>query len=482
MQSKPTRILILGGGFGGVYTAIELERVFGRDTSVEITLVSRDNFFLFTPMLHEVAASDLDLAHIVNPIRKLVRRTNLFVGQVDSIDLAGKRVMVSHGAEHHAHELEYDHLVLAMGSVTNFYGLPGLAERALTMKTLGDGIYLRNQMIAHIEQADFECCAQLREPLLTFVVAGGGFAGVETAAGLNDFLREAVKFYPNLREHMIRVVLVHSGQVILPELGEKLGRYAQKKLAARKMEIILGTRVAGVTDDSVQLANGQTIRSNTLVWTAGTSPNPLLASLPCRQERGRILVNEDLETQEWPGVWSLGDCACVPDGSTGRFHPPTAQHALRQARFLARNIAATIRGGSRKPFRFKTLGLLAAIGRRTGVANILGINFSGFLAWWLWRTIYLSKLPRFEKKIRVMLDWTLDLLFSKDLVQFMTLRGAKDPGQTMSAPIESEPEAAVASARVGIDPKTSALDIKRRAHEVDDLAVVDSVSVHPARR
>jgi NADH dehydrogenase len=440
MQPKPTRILILGGGFGGVYTAVELEKIFGRDRSVEITLVSRENFFLFTPMLHEVAASDLDLAHIVNPIRKLIRRASLFVGQVDAIDLAGKTVTVSHGAAQHPHELEYDHLVLAMGSVTNFYGLPGLQERALTMKTLGDAIYLRNQMIAHLEQADFECCADLREPLLTFVVAGGGFAGVETAAGINDFLREAVKFYPNLREDQIRVVLVHSGQVILPELGEKLGRYAQTKLAARRMEIILGTRVAGVTNDTVQLANGRTIRSNTLVWTAGTSPNPLLASLPIRHERGRILVNEELETQEWPGVWSLGDCACVPDGSMGKFHPPTAQHALRQGRVLARNIAATIRGGRRKPFTFKTLGQLAAIGRRTGVANILGINFSGFIAWWLWRTIYLSKLPRFEKKVRVILDWTLDLIFSKDLVQFMTLRGANDPGQTMSTAPPSVPQ------------------------------------------
>jgi NADH dehydrogenase len=421
-SNQPTRILILGGGFGGLYAATELDKALARNADIEVTLVNRENFFLFTPMLHEVAASDLDLAHIVNPIRKLLRRANFFCGDVESIDLVNKRVRVSHGVEHHRHDLEYDHLVIALGSVTNFYDLPGLEERALTMKTLGDAIYLRNRLIANLEEADFECCAHVREKLLTFVVAGGGFAGVETAAAVNDFLREAVRFYPNLTEDQIRVVLVHSGAVILPELSTKLGNYAQKKLAARTLEIITNAKVAEFSDDGVHLSNGTTLPTCTLVWTAGTSPNPLLKLLPCRQERGRIAVTEELEVPEWPGVWALGDCAVVPDPKTGKPHPPTAQHALREGRTVARNILASLRGGKRKPFRFSTLGQLAAIGRRTGVANILGVNFSGFVAWWLWRTIYLMKLPRFEKKLRVMLDWTLDLLFSKDLVQFLTVR------------------------------------------------------------
>jgi len=417
-----TRILILGGGFGGLYTALQLEKTIARDSDVEVTMVNRDNFFLFTPMLHEVAAGDLDLANIVNPFRKMLQRVNFFNGDVESIDLNTKKVTVFHGNEHHHHDLEYDHLVLGLGSVTNFFRLPGLEERALTMKSLGDAIYLRNRMIANLEAADFECFPDQHQSLLTFVVAGGGFAGVETIASMNDFLRSAIKFYPHLSEEMLRVVLVHPGSVILPELGEKLGRYAQTKLAQRKIEIRVNTKVDGVFDRGVKLSDGTMVESSTLIWTAGTSPHPILQTLPCESDKGRIVVNEYMEVPGWPGVWALGDCAIVPDPKTGKTYPPTAQHALREGKVLGQNIISSIRGGKKKPFVFSILGLLASIGRRTGVANILGINFSGFIAWWLWRTIYLSKLPGFEKKVRVALDWTLDLLFAKDLVQFLTLR------------------------------------------------------------
>jgi NADH dehydrogenase len=260
--------------------------------------------------------------------------------------------------------------------------------------------------------------------LLTFVVAGGGFAGVESVSAMNDFLREASEFYPHLEEEQIRVVLVHPGAVILPELGEKLGAYAQKKLAERKVEIRVNTRVAGVTQEGVTLSDGTMIPTDTIVWTAGTSPHPLLETLPCKKERGRIVVDSTMAVPNFPNVWALGDCAVIPDPKTGMPYPPTAQHAIREGRVLAQNLKATIRGGKLKPFVFKTIGLLASIGRRTGVAQILGRNFSGFFAWWMWRTIYLSKLPRFEKKVRVAVDWTLDLLFSKDLVQFQTQRAA----------------------------------------------------------
>jgi len=416
-----TRVLILGGGFAGVYTALEFEKALARHPEIEVTLVNRENFFLFTPMLHEVAASDLDMTHIVNPIRKLLRRVRFFHGTVESIDLSEKRVVVSHSDEHHHHELLFDHLILSMGCVTNFFNLPGLELRARTMKSLGDAIELRNHLIELLEAADFECAVGAREHLLTVVVAGGGFAGVETIAGVNDFLREAVEFYPHLGDALIRVVLVHPGKVILPELDEKLGLYTQKKLTERKVEIRVNTRVAGITEDGVKLSDGEMIKTKTLVWTAGTSPNRLLQGLPCMQEKGRLLVNSKMEVPEWPGVWALGDCAVVPDPE-GKPYPPTAQHAIRQGKVLAQNVLAAIRGGEKKPFIFSTIGQLTAIGRRTGVANILGINFSGFAAWWLWRTIYLSKLPRLEKKLRVALDWSLDLLFSKDLVQFSTGR------------------------------------------------------------
>ena len=420
-NTQPKRILILGGGFAGLSAAMELEKSLATDPGIEVTMANRENFFLFTPMLHEVAASDLDLTTIVNPARKMLRRVNFFAGEVKSIDLSSKKAVVAHGFDHHTHTLEYDYLVLGFGSTTNFYGLPGLQERSLTMKSLSDAMRLRNHLIAHLEEAASECCL-VKNPLLTFVVAGGGFAGVETIAGINDFVRGALKTYPNLREEMLRVVLVHPGAVILPELGEKLGAYAQRKLSERKVEVCVNTKVTGVTDRSVELSDGTVIYTNTLVWTAGTSANPLLQDLPCRKDRGRIVVNEYLEVCDWTNVWALGDCAAIPDPKTGAFYPPTAQHALRQGKTLARNLAAAIRGGNRKPFVFSTIGQLAAIGRRTGVANIFGINFSGFIAWWLWRTIYLSKLPRFEKKVRVALDWTLDLVFSKDLVQFLEIK------------------------------------------------------------
>lgn len=413
--------MILGGGFAGLTMAMELERKLAQDPSVEITLVNRENFFLFTPMLHEVATSDLDLTTIVNPARKMLKHANFFAGEVDQIDFKEKRVIVSHGFDHHSHALEYDFLVFGLGSITNTYGLPGVQEHALTMKSLGDAMRLRNHLIAHLEEADSDCCKE-KEPLLTFVVAGGGFAGVETVAGINDFVRGSLRSYPHLSEEMVRVILIHSGPVILPELATSLGVYAQKKLTGRNVDIRLNTKIKGYSGGVVQLADDTTILTNTLVWTAGTSPNPLLEAIPCVKERGRLLVTEFLELQNWPGVWALGDCSAIPDRSTGKFHPPTAQHALRQAKIAAHNIIAAIRGTEKKRFDFSTIAQLATIGRRTGVANILGVNFSGFIAWWLWRTIYLSKLPRFEKKLRVAFDWTLDLFFSKDIVQFLDVR------------------------------------------------------------
>ena len=431
MHSERRRhILILGGGFAGLAVALELEKGLARDPSVEITLVNRENFSLFTPMLHEVAASDLDLTAIVNPARKMLRHVRFFAGEVDQIDLEQKSVVVSHGFDHHSHTLVFDSLVLALGSVTNLYGIPGLQEHALTMKSLGDAMRLRNHLIAHLEEADSECC-RVKEPRVTFVVAGGGFAGVETVAAINDFVRGALRSYPNLTEGMLRVVLVHSGPAILPELKEQLGIYAEQKLRERKVEIRLNTKVEGFSGSTVQLSDGTAIATNTLVWTAGASPHPLIETIVCEKERGRLRVNEYLEIAGRPGIWALGDCAAIPDGQKGGFHPPTAQHALREAKVVAHNVIASVHGKPKKRFAFSTIGQLATIGRRTGVANILGINFSGFAAWWLWRTIYLSKLPGFEKKLRVAFDWTLDLIFSKDLVQFLDVR----------APMISRPEA-----------------------------------------
>jgi NADH:quinone reductase (non-electrogenic) len=415
-RPRKKRIVILGGGFGGVYAAMHLEKSLAGRNSVEICLVSRDNFFLFTPMLHEIAASDLEITNIVNPLRKLLRHVEVVVGDVNELDLPNRRVLISPYYQERLRQLDYDHLVIALGSVTNFYDLPGLADLAIPMKTIHDATRLRTQVLSRLEAANAETGSLERQSLLTFVVAGGGFAGVETVASLNDFIREVLPFYPSLCEGMCRVVLVHSGPIILPELGHDLGEYTKDVLARRGVDIRLNSRVRSVTQNKVILRDGTSISSRTLVWTAGVVPSPLIASIPSSKERGRLVVNEFLQLPDWPNVWAIGDCAFVPDiRNEGKSHPPTAQHAMREGKTVAQNITAALSGRRLRPFSFKTIGLLASIGRRMGVARVFGFNFSGFFAWWMWRTVYLSKLPGLDKKVRVAFDWTLDLLFPKDV-------------------------------------------------------------------
>jgi NADH:ubiquinone reductase (H+-translocating) len=440
-MNDPTRIVILGGGFAGMYAARRLEKRLGRRADVELTLVNRDNYFLFTPMLHEIASGELDVTHIVNPVRKMLRKTRFFDGDLLGVDFERRVVLATHGREEHPHELPFDKLIVALGSTVATYGLPGLADLAMPMKSLGDAIRLKNRMIESLEEADFECCPKVRERNMTLVVAGGGFAGVETVASAHDFLEKARRFYPNLRDERLRVVLVHSGTEILPELDPRLGAYARRKLEERGVEVLLSARVSGQDSNGVTLADGRVLPTHNLVWTAGSAPNPLLATFPLRKEKGRLVVDETLAVPDVEGVYALGDCACVPDVGGG-YCPPTAQHASRQGVTAADNVAAEVLGfGEKKPFRFRTLGLLASLGRRTGVARIFGVNVGGFLAWWLWRTIYLMKLPRFEKKFRVMLDWTLDLAFSKDFVQFMSVRSglvAAERARAATTPTSNE--------------------------------------------
>src|ERR1700686_5260576 len=416
-----TRVLILGGGFGGLYGALHLDKTIARDQDVEVTLVSRENFIVFTPMLPEAAAGDLDPADIVSPLRQMLKHVNVLVADVDSIDPAERRVTITYGLNRQEKALSYDHLLIALGSETSFFNLPGVEESALTMKSLGDAAVLRNATLAMLETASLVEDPVVRRTMLTFVVTGGGFAGVETVGALNDFVREAIRFYPSLSEDDVRIVLIHPNAVILPELGEDLGRYAQRKLADRKVEIRTETRVSGYCDRGVELKEGEPIAARTLIWTAGVTPPAVLQTLPCKKEKNRLVVDETLAVPGFPGLWAVGDCASFLDARTGKAHPPTAQHALRQGRHCAKNIVATIRGRRTTPFSFSALGQLAIIGRRTGVANIIGVHLSGLLAWWMWRTIYLMKLPRFEKKIRVALSWTLDLFFPNDLAQHLTL-------------------------------------------------------------
>jgi len=420
---KKTKIVIAGGGFAGLYAAKYLNRRLARRTDIEVTLISRENFILFTPMLHEVAAGDLSPSGIVNPLRRILRHVNVVEAEVNSIDLSAKKIRCMAGVRNIELEFEFDHLLLTIGSETNFFDLQGVRDWAVTMKSLSDAALLRNRMVALLEEASLEKDEATRRELLTFVTAGGGFAGVETTGAVNDFVRETVKFYPSLREETIRVVVVHPGKFLLPELGEELGRYTEKKLAQRKVEIIKGARVAGYDGSVVKLTDGTFIPATTLIWTAGVKPSAAIESLDCKKERGRLLVNEYLAVPGASGLWAAGDCAAVPDGyETGKFFPPTAQHGMREAIMAAKNIEAAIDDRPLKPFAFTTLGQLATIGRRTGVAMVFGFKFSGFIAWAMWRSIYLMKLPRLAKKLRVMMDWTLDLLFGREIEQMITLR------------------------------------------------------------
>lgn len=425
------RVVVLGGGFGGTYAARELGRTLGRGAAdVEVVLVSRENYLLFTPMLHEVAAGDLYPADIVNPLRKMLRHVRFVEGDVVGIDLTARVVRYTAGGLRRGHELSYDYLVLALGAETNYFGMHDVELRAVTMKTLGDAALLRNRMVALLELAAGEPDTAMRQRFLTFVVAGGGFAGVETVGAMNDFLRETARYYPELDKSMVRVVLVHPGRVVLPELGERLGGYAQDKLRARGVEVRQETRVGGYEGGVVRVVpargegiGGEGISTATLVWTAGVTPAAAVGPLPVEKVKGRVRVNEYLEVTGQEGVvWAVGDCAAVPDGKGG-LQPPTAQHGMREALVAARNIAAAVTGGGeRRPFQFKTLGQLASIGHHTGVAEVFGMRFSGFVAWGLWRSVYLIKLPRAAKKVRVAAQWTLDLLFARDIEQLVTVR------------------------------------------------------------
>jgi NADH dehydrogenase len=425
---KTTKIVIAGGGFSGLYAAMHFDKRLARRADVEVTLISRENFILFTPMLHEVAAGDLYPGDIVNPLRRILRHVKFVDADVQAVDLNARRVRCIASVADREMEFEFDHLLLTLGSETNFFNMDGVRDWSVTMKSLSDAALLRNRMVALLEEASLQSDEAARRQLLTFVTAGGGFSGTETTGAVNDFVRETMRYYPQLSEDLIRVVVVHPGNFILPELGEELGRYAERKLRERKVEVIKGARVANYDGVVVTLSDGTSIPTATLIWTAGVKPSPVISSLPCQKERGRLMVNEDMSVPGVSGLWAAGDCAAIPDvkSGTGKFYPPTAQHALREGVTVAKNIEAAILGGPLKPFRFKMLGQLASIGHHTGVAMVFGIKFSGFIAWSFWRSVYLMKLPRLAKKLRVMASWTLDIFFGQEIEQMITLRDVEE--------------------------------------------------------
>lgn len=412
-----TRVVIVGGGYAGVYAAQTLEQELRDESQVGIWLINDTNYLLHTPMLSEVSASAVAAQHISPALRNFFQRVQVVQGRVGRVDVEKRAIYW--GSDHHSSQqtLPFDHLVLATGSVPDFFGNAGIEAQALTFKSLGDAVLLRNQVIDVFERADFEQDAQKRRSLLTFVVAGGGFAGVELIGALNDFARGMLPHYPNIPPEELQLILVHAHETILEELSESLGKYAQKKLEQRGVKFILNTRVTGAETGRVFLGE-QTIEAETFIWTAGNRPSPLLETLGLPLTKHcQIETNSELAVPEIPGLWACGDCAQIPDPSTGGFCPPTAQHALREGKVLGYNVAASIKGAPLKSFKYKALGSLAALGYQVAVAEILGYRFSGFLAWLMWRGIYLVKLPTLDRQMRVGLDWLLDIFFPPDMVQ-----------------------------------------------------------------
>jgi NADH:ubiquinone reductase (H+-translocating) len=420
---KMTQVVILGGGFAGVSTAEHLEKQFRSDPTVSLTLISETNSWLFTPMLVEVATSGLEPTHITTPLRTSLKRTRVLRSRVTSIDLERRQVhLKDEGSQTGLH---YDHLVLALGSVSNYPGNTAIAENALEFKTLADAMRIRNHVIDVFERADSEPDPACRRALLTFVVAGGGFSGAELAGGINDFARGIIADYPNLSTDDLRIILVHSRGRILPELSESLASYAMQRMRERGVTFKLNTRVADARPGFISLSPAEEIPTETFVWTAGATPNPILKELPIKHDsRGAVLVDRTLAIPDYGNVWALGDCASVPDTKTGKTCPPTAQVATREAVVLAHNIRACLLGRPVKPFCFKSLGSLCIVGYHTACAEIRGLKFSGLFAWLIWRGVYLSKLPGLERKVRVLNDWTLELFFPRDIVQTIDFNGS----------------------------------------------------------
>ena len=418
------RILVLGGGFSGVDCTRKLEKYFRSNNDIEITLVSDDNFLLFTPMLPQVAAGTITPRHIVMPLRSLCKKATIYESTVRSIDPIQKHVTLEGTPEKRGSRIHYDYLVIALGSETNFFGLKGVEKYSFTMKTLSDALSLRNRIIDMLEQAENETNQQNKKRLLTFVIVGGGFAGVETAGEVNDFLHDALEYYHNIKKDDIKVIVVEALSSILPGFNEKLIQFAQRKLENNGIEILLETAVKDFDGKKVVLDNLNPkskskikIYTHTLVWTAGVTPVEIIRNSIFKTKKGQIIVNQFLETSDFSGVFAIGDCAHIDDESKKRY-PPTAQLAEAHAKLTAYNIKQDIEGKEKREFEYNWKGQSAVIGGRSGITEAMGIQITGFLAWVLWRNYYLSKIPNLEKRLRVWADWNIDLFFKRDISRY----------------------------------------------------------------
>lgn len=429
------KIVILGGGFAGVECARQLESDFGNNPEIELVMVSEDNFLLFTPMLPQVASGMIETRHIVLPIRTICQKTKFYEGRVKNIDPYGKLVNLWGTGDKRGISIHYDFLIVALGSETNFFGMADVEKNAYTMKTLNDAVMLRNRVIDMLEQAENETNPILRKSFLNFVVVGGGFAGIETAGELMDLLLDARKHYPTILKEDLKVIVLEALPMILPGFNQKLADFAKEKMIERGIDIKLKTAVTSFDGNEVTIksldetpkdatddSKSDAIRTKTLIWTAGvTSVNTIKRSM-FKTDKGKIIINDYLEVPEFSGVFAIGDCALFLDPETQRPFPPTAQIAEAQAKTAAKNLKALITNSEKEKFEYHSKGQMAIIGKRSGIATFLGMNISGFWAWLIWRNVYLSKITTFDKKIRVFLDWTIDLFFDRDISRLKLMK------------------------------------------------------------
>ena len=432
---RKKKIVILGGGFAGVECTRQLESKFGNDSDIELVMVSEDNFLLFTPMLPQVASGMIETRHIVLPIRTICKKTKFYEGRIKNIDPFGKLVNLWGTGDKRSISIHYDFLVVALGSETNFFGMADVEKNAYTMKTLNDAVVLRNRIIDMLEQAENETNPILRKSFLNFVVAGGGFAGIETAGELMDLILDARKHYPTIHKDDLKVIVIEALPMILPGFNEKLAEFAKQKLIERGIDIKLQTAITSfdgneVTTksidqnpkDPVDESKVDSIRTKTLIWTAGVTPVNTIKRSMLKTDRGKVIINEYLEVQDFPGVFAIGDCALFLNPETKRPFPPTAQIAEAQAKTAAKNLTALIENSEKEKFEYHSKGQMAIIGKRSGIATFLGMNISGFWAWLIWRNVYLSKIPTLDKQIRVFLDWVIDLFFDRDISRLKMMK------------------------------------------------------------
>ncbi|MCA9812887.1 MAG: NAD(P)/FAD-dependent oxidoreductase [Nitrosarchaeum sp.] len=435
MAKNKKKIVILGGGFAGLECTKKLEEHFQNDPEIEIVLVSEDNFLLFTPMLPQVASGMIETRHIVMPIRTIIKKAIFYEGRIKNIDPYGKIVNLWGSRNKRGISLHYDFLVVALGSETNFFGMSDLEKNAYQMKTLNDAVLVRNRIIDMLEQAENETDPILKKSLLTFVIVGGGFAGIETAGEIMDLLLDVRKYYPNIEREDIRVTVLEALPNILPGFSESLAKFAQEKLTEHGIEIKLQTAVTSFDGDEVMIKKLDTenkdavddskissIQSKTVIWTAGVTPVNTIKRSLFKTDKGKIIVDDYLEVAEFPGVFAVGDCALFLDPKTNRPFAPTAQIAEAQAKVAANNLHAMIKNKEKTKFGYESKGQMAIIGKRTGIASFLGMNIHGLLAWILWRNVYLSKIPTWDKRFRVFLDWAADMLFDRDISRLKFMR------------------------------------------------------------